>query len=196
MKSHINLLPTRTMINLRIARCIRQWLVVAGCTLAVIIVATVIQWKRLESSGVELIRLKSSAAPLRQLENEINAMQQQLEQWNTRASLAAQLVDQRTMLSLLGLVSRATEKVNGTVCVHHFSVQPLGLAPRHEFIHDQGSTLRKLKLHGVGQDNVSVAQFMAALRESQAFHDVQLKSTETAQQESLSLRNYQVECIF
>ena len=196
MQTYVNLLPTRTAVATLLLRRVRQWSFVALSALSLVVVGSIVEWKRVESIQVRLKQLENQAGPLPTLEREVDHMQQQLDQCNARATLAAQLVDDRSMLSLIGLVSRAAHESAGKVCVRQLSVETVSASGQRGLGVTGNVSLRKLQLEGLGEDNLSVARFVAALRESRAFHEVQLKASESTQKNDRKFRNYQLECIF
>ena len=196
MQTYVNLLPTRTAVTALLLRRVRQWSFVALSALFLVVVGSILEWKRIESIQAKLKRLENQVAPLPILQREVDHMQQQLDQCNARATLAAQLVDDRSMLSLIGLVSRAANESAGKVCVRQLSVETVSAPGRRDPGAAGNVSLRKLQLEGLGEDNLSVARFVAALRGSRVFYEVQLKASEWTQQDDRKFRNYELECIF
>jgi Tfp pilus assembly protein PilN len=137
-------------------------------------------------------------APLKKLQTELDAMRAELDDLQQREALAMSLADNVPDLTLLGVVSRAALRSDGTVYIEQLSLNREAPPTAKEESDAAAGPERGgvLTLRGGGVDNLSVARFVAALRDSEVFERVQLKSTGVQAAAGTGARSYLVECVF
>jgi hypothetical protein len=98
------------------------------------------------------------------------------------------LADEQSVLTLVGLLSRATLQCEGKLCI-----QRLQLSRRQE---SGPHFIKILQLDGIAVDNHLVARFAAALRDTAAFQRVELKSSGRRTGDEPAAQVYSLECFF
>ena len=199
MKSSLNLLPytlrRRQIVRLRF----RQWCFIWAAAAA--IASGIVYWTQYascQSCLADLQMLERKYAPLKKMETELNSMRAQMDDLQKRETLALSLADDVPDLTLLGTISRAAYQSNGSVYVKQWILDRKTTPQRH----DKNSVVEApkrsgmLTLQGAGIDNLSVARFVAALRDSGVFDVVELKSTGMQATRNTEARGYLVECMF
>lgn len=194
MKTFVNLLPQPFLRRQLMVQRIMQWSAVLVGVVVVGALVGGIQWKRLKNQEATLAFLANEYGPVEQMQQEIGEIQQRIEQVKQSETLVLGLADEESMLSLIGIVSDAARQCDGNVVVRNLKVE------RNTGMRNgKNAAYRVLTLEGVGTDNIAVARFARALTDSNAFDDVQLKSTAVkgAPQSQLpDERSYTLECVF
>ncbi len=194
MKSHINLLSQSFRRRQLLFRRLKQWLIVGLCAVACGSLIGWSKWRNLQAQKVKLDFLTHENDPFKKMQSEIGAIKTQINELQQREAIVLELADEQSMLSLMGIVSQAAEVCEGSVTIRKLHVE------RNQGIRSgKAGTFRILTLEGVGSDNISVARFARALRESNAFDDVQLRSSAlrlNQQQDDPDQRSYTLECVF
>lgn len=193
MSTYLNMLPQSYHRQWLLRRRLWQWASLWGLFL---LIATALFWVRYQEHQVLTTRLRvleNDYAPIKQLQDRLISCRKELADVQHRETLALRLSDRRSMLTLLGLVTRAAHSCEGQVSIHQFV---LG-AKKRGIRNCAGESMRRtLTLEGLGVNNLSIARFAAALRMSNAFCQVQLKSTAQKRIGSVSARSYSLECTF
>jgi Tfp pilus assembly protein PilN len=168
-----------------------QWTVVALLALCVMGGLAWRQWSTYRSGAVRLTALKHEYEPVRILEQETEELEQRIRKLRHREKLVLSLADQQSMLTLIGMLSKAVRASEGQVSIRTLHLQS-------EDGQEAGD--RILTLNGIATDDASVARFADALREFQAFNRVDLKSTGTTEIDTqghrIAARTYRMECVF
>ncbi len=200
MKTHLNLIPWKVRQAQVVRRRLMQWAVVwaaAAGAMAGIGVA-----KANQSAAVRqtLDALEAEYAPVAALRQEIRTCRQSLEAWSRREAAAAQLEDTRPALTLLGMVGRSARQCEGRLRVDQLTVRPREQSPGAEKKsagkHPNAGVSTLVTIKGVALDNPSVSRFVAALRQTQAFDRVELKSSAEQPAGDLKTCSYLVECSY
>ncbi len=187
MKTHLNLMPLSYRRGQLIRRRLTQWSVLWSVAVCATVLLGWTQWTQYQTSAARLDALRIRYEPMQAMKGEIADLQQKIDALQRRESLALSLADERSMLGLVGLLSRASQACDGNVSIGQLSL-----------IHDENRPLAAsvLTLSGVASDDIAVAQFASALREANAFVGVDLKSTGTAKVGEIEARTYSMECTF
>lgn len=186
--SHVNLLPMVYRRKQLILRCALLWSAIWLVALASVGVLYWIQHTQNHRARGRLESLRREYAPAKQLAEEVESLRLKIDELRNRESIVLTLADEQSMLTLVGLLSRATAQCEGGLCI-----QQLQLNRRQE----SGTHYsRILQLDGIAVDNHLVARFAAALRDTAAFQRVELKSSGRRNGDGPVAQVYSLECFF
>ncbi len=197
MRSSLNLLPWNCrraqLIRLRLVQWSLPWLFAA----AVLAGVGAVKWHHWETSLHERERLEEEYAPTERLRAEIKTLAKQLEEFELREAALAQLGNPRPALTLLGLVSRSARDCEGRLRVEQLSVNPRSGGSASKAGGDGSPAgLASATIKGIALDNLAVARFVAALRQTKAFDHVDLKAALEQTADGRRACSYQVECAY
>jgi hypothetical protein len=188
MKTHVNLLPMVYRRKQLIVRCARQWSAIWFIALSGVGVLYWMQHTQNHRARARLESLRREHAPAKLLAEEVEALRLKIDELRHRESIVLSLADEQSVLTLVGLLSRATLQCEGKLCI-----QRLQLNRRQ----DNGQHFTKvLQLDGIAVDNHLVARFAAALRDTAAFQRVELKSSGRRGGDEPAAQVYSLECFF
>ena len=188
MKTHANLLPMVYRRKQLIMRCALQWSAIWSIALGAVGVLYWIQHTHNHRARARLESLRREYAPAKRLAEEVDSLRLKIDELRNRESIVLSLADEQSMLTLVGLLSRATLECEGKLCI-----QRLQLSRRQE----AGLHYTKvLQLDGIAVDNHFVARFAAALRDTAAFQRVELKSSGRRSGDEPAAQVYSLECFF
>ena len=199
MKTSLNMLPESFLRPRAIRLRLLQWCVIWGVAGAV--VGNISEWKKHVPYEARLAQLQAREreyTPLKELQAEVAAMDAQIADLQSREALVLHLADQLPDLTLVGIVSRAARHGGGSVCVRQFSLvrKPMAETPARQGVSAGPKDRRVLTLQGVGVNNLSVARFVAALRDPEVFNGVELKSADIQESGGTQACSYVLECVF
>jgi len=199
MKNCLNLMPWRCrkaqLVRLRLGQWCLPWAVAGGLVVA----AGLVKWDQWRSSGDRVERLQRACGPSDALLAEIKTFGNRVEALKAREAALAQLEYPRPALTFLGLVSRSAKECEGRLRVEHLSLHSDGDAGA---VPSRGSTragpgrVTSVTVKGIATDNLAVARFVLALRQTKAFDRVELKSSQEQPADRRRTRSYQVECTY
>ncbi len=221
MKTHLNLLPWRCRRTQIIWLRFRQWLWPCCIAAAAIVVCLAAQASRYAAARQRLEELDREHLPLESLDAQVAALQGRIQLQSREIDAVRQLEGSRPTLTLLGLVSQCARDCQGQLQVETLSFQaatqrakaaahwpqaanepskttskapgqPAKTAAKEPAEPEGDSTLVTIK--GVALDNLSVARFIAALRQTKAFRRVDLKSTKEQPMGACRVCSWLVEC--
>lgn len=199
MKNRLNLMPWQCrksqLMRLRLAQWFLPWAVAGGLVLA----ACVAKWEQWQLRRDRVQRLEREYVPTDALLTEIKAFGDRLEEFRSREAVLAQLDSPRPALTLLGLVSRSARECQGRLRVEHVSLHVEGDAAKPGNAGSSGAAPGRttaVTIKGDATDNLAVARFVLALRETKAFDRVELKSTQEQPADRRQTRSYLVECVY
>jgi hypothetical protein len=194
MRTHINLLPLeirrRHIVRLRL----RPWGAVWFAVAALLATLTTWDWQDAQSAARKRMVLEQQLAPTQALEAANAELAKQIDLLEKRESVALALSNERPILSLLGMIGKASQAAEGRVYVQQLqwneTPQAVG-APSAA-----ASAIAMLRLQGVGLDNLSIARFAAALRDANVFSQVQVNASNAVSDPAEAGRSYAIECTF
>jgi Tfp pilus assembly protein PilN len=221
MKTHLNLLPWRCRRTQILSLRLRQWLWPCCTAAAAIAVCLVAQASRYAAARQRVEELQRDYLPLETLDSQIAALTGRIERQAREIAAVRQLEGARPALTLLGLVSQCARECQGQLQVESLSFQAAGprtkggpkpsqaageplktaskapgppakTAAKETAEREAESTLVTIK--GVALENLSVARFIAALRQTKAFCRVDLKSTKDQPMGATRVCSWLVEC--
>ena len=199
MKTSLNILPCalrrRQMVRLRLFQWCFIWAAAAAAA------SSTLYWTKYvpyQACQADLQARERKYAPLKKLQTELDAMRPQMDDLQKREALALSLADDVPDITLLGIISRAARQSDGSVYVKQLLLERKATLETPDEHGDSAGQKRRgvLTLHGAGVDNLSVARFVAALRDSGVFDTVELKSTGIEAATGTEARSYLVECAF
>ena len=203
MKDRLDLLPLAFHRKMLWHSRYRQWSIATGLCAVVAFAACVRQHHELQvrQKALELRRLQ--AAPLQTVQTQNDELRKRLAQFRDDQQLRVELESEQLAFHLLSTVSRSAATCIDTVQVQQFSfsrtrsivnAQPSKTdgQPDHP-MHTEIETL-VMTVKGIGADNLTVSRFVVALRDSQVFDKVDLKSSMGGAGLSHGVRSFVVEC--
>ncbi len=203
IKDRLDLLPMafrRKM--LRHARR-RQWSIVLGAFAVLALVICISQYYecQLRQQGLEARRLR--AAPLENVRAQNSELGKRLARIHSDQQLRAELESEQLAFHLLATVSRSAATCSDGVQVQQFSFSTTRSTASAPPANPAGQTGQPeqteietlvMTVKGIGADNLMVSRFVVALRDSQVFDKVDLKSSMGAAGQARGIRSFIVEC--
>ncbi len=187
--THLNLLPTNRCRQQIMRRRLRQWSFVVA---AAIVLALLVSWRDLASNADALEKAKAverQYEPIQSMQTEIDEIRKRMKTLKTQQQLAAELAKQKSIVSLLGILSRAAKSGPDRI-----SIQNLVLT-RSRVESEEGANIhRALRLEGVALDSRDISAFSSYLEEANAFQSVHLDSSSTRNIGGLEGQGYILQC--
>ena len=202
MNDFPELLPDSVVNRRFLTSRLRLWTGVWFITTLATLYVCCAQEQRMTDLRLTADSLAAQSAPLTVLQNEQRQMQKEVAAIQERESWLVES-DSQQALQLLGIISQAAANNHGRI-----SVRSLNLNSFERAIDDddqenargneekQLEQRMKLNLSGVAVDDLSVASFVAGLRESGVFESVELRSSERQVFENHESRQYDVTCVY
>lgn len=207
MKRHLNLLPWTFQRRMLVRRRLGQWSAV--CVVSTMLLGGVWLWEArardLEQSAID--NLERRASPILGMMQRNQKIEQRLKLLEGGQSLLGELEPEQLSYHLLAAVSKSASQCSGRIQVQQFtlertqqakdSVKDAAKAPPKEGAaqkEPETEEVCKVTIKGIGTDNLAVAQFVAALRESSLFQKVELKSAVGGADARGQGRSYIIEC--
>jgi hypothetical protein len=196
MKNVINLLPASYRRQQIVRKRALQWsAVISGVLLA----GWALHWyesHEYRELTEKLEALHREHQPTQIMLRQLVEMRQALVDLEQQEAIATELEDQRTALTLLGVISRAAEKTNGRLRVTNLDLT------NFQSMYDAqapGTPVREpsgLVLTGVSLDYPAVTELVVGLESSGIFSMVELSSMTERVNNDTSLHDYVVRCEF
>lgn len=196
MKTHVNLLPWKYRLVTAIRARAVQWSLVGLATAAVLAGAWLLKNSEHDALLATTGRLEERLRPISRLGRETGALKAKLALISQKQQVLAELESNRPALTLLGLVGASAKKCAGEIRVERLSLKPLKSSETAATGPSVAKGPMAVTLQGIGVNNLAVARFVVALRETKAFDRVELKSSaETGSADSPAC-SYLVECSY
>ena len=215
MKKYVDLLPQNHHRGALIRRRLMQWSAVLGAAVVVGGVLTMIERNHLQEQLVQMNALENKYHPIVKLESEVKSIDAKVRELEKREAMTLQLADEHPMLSVLGIISRAAGKCEGTVAVTRLTLveradasalavaNPTNAASSPNGTHASAPAApviqKVLTLQGLGLDNLSVVRLVASISEEDAFERVELKASGSQSGDrdgKTSVLQYLIECAY
>jgi Tfp pilus assembly protein PilN len=213
MKTYINLLPWVCQRNQLVALRLRQWLAIGAAVAVVLGVLCVARLQSRQAAESRLQGLKLEYTPTETLSKEITTLRARLAELSSQESTLAQLEDPRPALTLVGLISQSARKCEGRLKVETMALRssegpqasakpgeaaktapaPAATSPAPA---STAGGATSVSIKGIALDNLAVAQFVVALRQTKAFERVELKASVEHASPGMPARSYLVECMY
>ncbi len=216
MKTSLNLLPWRCRQTQLLRLRWKQWRWPCCLTAAAVAVLFVIETSRYVAARQRLDELQRQHLPLETLESQLATLRDQIGRQSRELEAVRRLEGAQPPLTLLGMVSRSARDCQGQLRVDTLSLHPAHGAKAVAGTSSQPKTAVKpasnetkaeakpaaeadgdaalVTIKGIALDNLAVARFVAALRQTKAFRRVELKSTKEQPLGACRVCSYLVEC--
>ena len=208
--THINLLPLNFRRRLLVKIRLLQWSLVWGLSLLALVALWAAKSMDRQAQTRQLQTLERQCNPLRKIDADNNRVRKRLAELEQRQSLLADLDTVQFPLLLVGIVSQGTQRSHSRVQVRDFSLAPImevsakSTNSAHQVKNKKNekqaeenvSARMRLTLKGIALDDLAVAQFIVALRDTGVFNAVELKSSLITQLAGGPAREYFVECTY
>ncbi len=203
MKNHVNLLPLKHRRAALVRSLLTQWCAV--WLTAIVVLAGVI-WLN-ETYYVRILAAVSdheiACTPVTATATDNQYMRERVHRFDRHETLVGQLGDDKPVLCFLAAVSKSAQLCDGRVVVRDldFQQQPEGSTPSARG--SVPSTLEGasvsapeavLTIKGDALDNLAIARFAAALRDSSLFRDVELQSSVGKPAPNRPIHSFVVRC--
>ena len=215
MKNYVDLLPQNHHRGALIRRRLVQWSAVVGAAAVVVSVLTVIERNHFHQQFAQRDILENKYHPVVKLEHEVKSIKAKVRELEKREAMTLQLADEHPMLSVLGIISRAARKCEGTVAVTRLTLvektDPAAVAAANvtsaastangtnSAAPAAPATQKVLTLQGLGLDNLSVVRLVASISEEDAFERVELKASGSQADDrdgTATTLRYLIECAY
>jgi Tfp pilus assembly protein PilN len=199
VKTHLNLLPWKCRQAQTIRLRLRQWALPWAAALAALGLVFVVESVRYHAAKQRMEQLEEQYAPVELLRTEIAGLRDRQVELDHQKAVLSELETPHPALTLLGFVSKAARGCGGQV-----QVESLAMASAGGELKSSGKTgpavptgkLGAATIRGVAADNLAIARFVAALRQSEAFDRVELKSSEKRPTDHRPVCAFLVECSY
>lgn len=208
--THTNLLPLDFRRLLLVKIRLLQWSLVWGLSLLALVALWAAKSVDRQAQTRQLQTLERQCDPLREMNADNKRVRKRLAELEQRQSLLADLDTVQYPLLLVGIVSQGTHRSQARVQVRDFSLAPVAPVSakstksanqvkkkkNEKQAEENVSARMRLTLKGIALDDLAVAQFIVALRDTGVFNSVELKSSLVTQLASGLAREYFVECTY
>lgn len=194
MKTALNLLPMKYRRERLARRRVIQWSLVLAAGLITIGAA---RWYRLHEYRAlerQLAAVSREGSPTQAMLREITSMREQIAQLQQHQTIATELEQQRQVLALLAVVSKAARQTQGKLRVTDCRVVDLQATEVAQNRGEDASQSGTVTLVGVSLDSPTVAEFHDGLLRSGLFADVKLIKSNERTQVGTQLYDYEVRC--
>ena len=189
MKTYVNLLPTQYRRKQLLWLRLKQWSVIGCLALGALAVSCCIEMTRNSRNRLRLDALRSEYTQVKDTADKVEILKKDIDDLKQRESIVLSLVEEQPILTLIGLISQATSKCDGGLCVQRMQLERRDAA-------DSRANTKVLLLEGMAADHHLVARFAAALRETEAFQRVELRSSTRRILQEVEGQAYSVECVY
>jgi hypothetical protein len=203
---HVNLLPAKLQQRLLIRRRVAQWTVVwAGCALAAVSFCG-LRFRTLRAQHAAHNAKQLECQPVRAIVDDSDALEQTLAAADARYAELCRLMPDDSALAVLGVVSQAAQRTNGSLRIEHVQfLEPEQLGPQATPTAPQPPTTTaaaavrengSLSLAGTAKDDLTVALFVDTLRQTRAIRHVELKASSQFATADKEGRRFEIVCGF
>ena len=207
MRAYLNLLPWELQRRFLIRKRLFQWSIVWACVSGAIGAVWYVCQQGVETQRRELFSVEQNAAPIRKMRSKNRIIKKRLSGLASRSSLLSELKSTRQSILLVGIVSRSASRIAGRLQVRSFELSRKSIAapvsnkrgPRGKPKIQSASQVTErmaVTLNGIAVDDLAIAEFVNALRDSDSFETVELKSSVGLELVNVKVRQYVVECAY
>lgn len=200
MRNYVNLLPLKHRRAVLLRNLLAQWCAVWA--VAIVVMVGVVWLNR--SYHVRTVAAVSAreiaCLPVTTTAKENHRMREEIRRFDRRETLAGQLGNDKPALCLLAAVSKSAQLCDGHVVVRDLQfaqrsdTPPRGIVPASNVQEPASEAEASLTIEGDALDNLAIARFAAALRDSSLFRDVELKSSVGKPSASQPVHSFVVRC--
>lgn len=189
--NHLNLMPTTRRRRQLRRRRLRQWtagVVLLGLAVTAVSVADLRENRIRRGEADALAR---QFEPVDNMRQEIEAIRTQIETLKTQQQLAGELAKQKSVISLMGILSQAAAKREDRIGLRRLTLESKRIDS------EEGAYFqRDLTLEGYALSSSDISVFSAALEESKAFERVHLESSATREFGRTETQLYTLQCSY
>jgi Tfp pilus assembly protein PilN len=179
---------------------LRQWSLPWGVLALAALVACVVEYRHGLERQAELDALVERCAPLHAMQSETAALAEESQSLRANLDWLQRVQTRDHSLALLGIVGQAVRATAGELQIQRMGVS--ASAPTSQTAPNAGRPAvaqapvdrATLTLQGIAGADAALAQFVESLRSSQAFEQVELKSSTHSRTASGDVRQFQIEC--
>ena len=203
MKDRLDLVPLAFRRKMLWSSRCRQWGIATGLCAVAVLAVSVRQYHDLHVRQERLELRRLQAAPVEAVQSQNEELRKLLAQYRDEQQLRAELESEQLAFHLLATVSRSAATCIDGVQVQQFSfsrtrstVSAQPAIPEGQSGHSEQTEVETLVMtvKGIGADNLTVSRFVVALRDSQVFDKVDLKSSMGGTGPARGIRSFIVEC--
>jgi hypothetical protein len=207
MRIFVNLLPFEYRKGEVLRRRLLQWSLVWTLCLVTAIGVWWLKQNRYRASFHAADAAQRRYLPVERLVEESEKTRIELKGLRAKGTLWGQLRDERPLLTLIGLVSRSARQCNGRLDLHRLLFERQEEHPKtDDRRRDRGNQQPQqpaeeetrpwavVTLEGEARDNLAVATFVVALRDTGVFRRVELKSSTGKDSVKPGVRSYLLKC--
>ncbi|NQT17617.1 MAG: PilN domain-containing protein [Planctomycetes bacterium] len=209
MKRSLNLLPFQNRVRELTQRRVVAWVLVWGACAAAMLGLWWLKQDGLRTARQQREAAQSSYAPLQGILAESEKMQEELAWLEENGIISAELLDEKTVLTLIGQVGKSVSQCDGRLVVRNLLFErrerpveiekPKANAKRQQAEPEKPEPRDTgpwavVTLKGEAVDNVAVATFVVGLRESGLFRRVELSTAHEKRPTRKAFRSYQIDC--
>ena len=206
MNPHLNLLPFSLRRSSQRGRLLRRTVLLCGTTLLCCGSFGLMEHRRLEEIRSAADGLDRECAAVREAADDNHAIQGEIQAIEQRLGRWEQLEQADLPLSVLGLISAATNRSSAELQLDRIRVERIESTPNAPGSTPAGgpaastpsaeSVDTRIELSGTAASDASVGEYVNSLRALEVFSIVELVSTQRVQLSSLEARGFQIRCAF
>lgn len=191
MKSRMNLLSEALQEKQRARRALRRWRQVCFILILGLAAWTCLEYRNLNALAVERDALERQFAPIKYAKSNIKRISQKCEQLRSKEQFAIALSNDTPALHILQAIESAAARCQGELFLQE--VVYLGLSGRVNAA-TSSRPPSTLLLRGLGENNLAIAKFAAALRDSGLFSGVALAASESQELDGKAVQAFELNC--
>lgn len=207
MNRPMNLLPVRFRRRLVFYTRLRVWAAIWALCGAVGVSCCLVQAAHLVSVQAKLAKLEAEADPILKMDEENDAVTSRIRELIGRESILGEVSGVPQPLTLVAVLGQSAAQARGGLQIDRLQIRQLktdgpakgntgGKNPPTAPGAEPASAAHSLEIsvRGVAMDDVAVAEFVSALRETGLFAQVELRSSMADHRDQTIVRNYDVVC--
>ena len=202
MRTYVNLLSPKYQKTALVRKLLVRWCAVWVLGISVIAGVFWLNKEQYQRTAESMSTAELACMPVVEAAEENSRMRGQVSRFDCRETLVGQLGDDKPVLGLLAVVSKSARACNQRIVVRdlHFEQQPESPQPTPEKNKPAEENLAPpdpeavLTIEGDALDNLAIAKFAAALRDTGIFREVELKSSVGKSSANLSIHSFIVRC--
>lgn len=197
MKTHLNLVPEAYRRRLIIRRLVARWLIV--WSVACLAAGSYWLYARnlTEAHRQDVASLESMVRPIREMQDSSRRLRVELSQLEQNDALLRRLQDEGSPITPVAMVSQSAQESAGRVWIRKLALESRqkaqSLDKKNEKKEEAAEPSLHVKIEGVAADHLAVAEFIAALRKSNALRQIELKSSIPSRADGSATRVFTVE---
>ncbi len=200
---YIDLLSPEYHARMRDRSHRRFWPIAVGVSILFAGLLIYMSYRTLDDLRDSASQLRRESAPLYQRKTQTNKMRVASQEFARKNSLVHRLEHHRPPATLLAVVSAGSRSLENALHVHELRLSRKAQAPKEAPTKKRAKTPPKTVIvydhefiiRGTAEDEVAVTKFIDALRTTEVFRSVQLRST-LPSVSTASDRQFEVACVY